>query len=92
MTTTRENKRFDCVKTTREIRDRLSVELAGMSPEDRVRWLNSGARVSRTRSYAASSIGCGRRRVERASPLSCARPAAPGPDAIYVRRPPGSER
>ena len=41
MTTTRENKGFDCVKTTREIRDRLSVELAGMSPEDRVRWLNS---------------------------------------------------
>ena len=28
MTTTREKKGFDCVKTTREIRDRLSVELA----------------------------------------------------------------
>ena len=41
MTTTREKKGFDCVKTTREIRDRLSVELAGMSPEDRVQWLNS---------------------------------------------------
>ena len=41
MTTTREKKGFDCVKTTREIRDRLSVEVAGMSPEDRVRWLNS---------------------------------------------------
>ena len=53
MTTTREKEGFDCVKTTREIRDRLSVELAGMSPEDRVRWLNS--RVSRTRSCAASS-------------------------------------
>ena len=41
MVTTREKKEFDCVKTTREIRDRLSVELAGMSPEDRVQWLNS---------------------------------------------------
>ena len=41
MMTTREKKAFDCVKTTREIRDRLSVELAGMSPEDRVQWLNS---------------------------------------------------
>ena len=41
MTTTREKKGFDCVKTTREIRDRLGVELAGMSPEDRVQWLNS---------------------------------------------------
>ena len=41
MTTTRDKKGFDCVKTTREIRDRLSVELAGMSPEERVRWLNS---------------------------------------------------
>ena len=80
MTTTREKKGFDCVKTTREIRDRLSVELAGMSPEDRVRWLNS--RGSRTRSCAASSIGCGHRKVERASPLWCARPAVPCPDAI----------
>ena len=41
MTTTRETKGFDCVKTTREIRDRLGVELAGMSPEDRVQWLNT---------------------------------------------------
>ena len=41
MTTTREKKGFDCVKTTREIRDRLNVELARMSPEDRVQWLNS---------------------------------------------------
>ena len=41
MTTTREKTGFDCVKTTREIRDRLSVELAGMSAEDRVQWLNS---------------------------------------------------
>ena len=41
MKTTREKKGFDCVKTTREIRDRLSVKLAGMSPEARVRWLNS---------------------------------------------------
>ena len=41
MTTTRKKRGFDCVRSTREIRDRLSVELAGMSPEDRVRWLNS---------------------------------------------------
>lgn len=41
MTTTREKTGFDCVKTTREIRDRLSVELARMSPEDRVQWLNN---------------------------------------------------
>lgn len=41
MTTTRDKNGFDCVKTTREIRDRLSVELAKMSPEERVRWLNS---------------------------------------------------
>ena len=41
MMTTREKKEFDCVKTTREIRDRLSVELAGMSLEDRIQWLNS---------------------------------------------------
>jgi len=67
MTTTRTKKGFDCVRSMREIRDRLSVELAGMSPEDRVRWLNS--RVSRTRACAASSIGCGHRKVERASPL-----------------------
>ncbi len=80
MTTTREKKGFDCVKTTREIRDRLSVELAGMSPEDRAG--GSIAGVSRTLSCAASSIGCGRRKVERASPVRCARPAAPCLDAI----------
>ena len=41
MNTTREKKGFDCVKTTREIRDRLSVKLAEMSPEERVQWLNN---------------------------------------------------
>ena len=41
MTTTREKTDFDCVKTTREIRDRFNVELGGMSREDRVQWLNS---------------------------------------------------
>ena len=41
MTATREKRGFDCVKTTRQIRDRLSIELAGMSPEDRIQWLNS---------------------------------------------------
>ena len=43
MTTTRKKKGLDCVKSTREIRDGLSGELAGMSPEDRVEWLNSRA-------------------------------------------------
>ena len=38
---TREKRDFDSVTTTREIRDRLSIELAGMSAEDRVQWLNS---------------------------------------------------
>ena len=80
MMTTREKKEFDCVKTTREIRDRLSVELAGMS----LKTESSGsiAGISRTRSCAASSTGCGHRKVETASPLRRARPAAPCPDAI----------
>ena len=80
MMTTREKKEFDCVKTTREIRDRLSVELAGMSPEDRVQWFNSRdfsdpllrRLVNRVRPQE----------VETASPLRGGRPADPCPDAI----------
>ena len=80
MTTTREKKGFDCVKTTRKIRDRHSVELAGTSPEGRVRWLNS-------RGFSDPLL---RRLVNRlrpqegreGEPLWCARPAARCPGAI----------
>lgn len=34
-------KAFDCVKWTREVRDRINAELAGMSPEERRRRLNA---------------------------------------------------
>lgn len=37
-------KAFDCVKWTREVRDRINAELAGMSPEERRRRLNAAAR------------------------------------------------
>ena len=41
----RENnpKVFDCVKWTREVRDRINAELAGMSPGERRRRLNAAA-------------------------------------------------
>ena len=89
MTTTRETKGFDCVKTTREIRDRLSVELAGMSPEDRVQWLNS-------RDFSDPLL---RRLVNRVRPQeSRDGESAPGrstggpvPRRNSVRRPPRSE-
>ncbi len=32
---------FDCVTWTREVRDRINAELAGMSPEERRRQLNA---------------------------------------------------
>ena len=34
---------FDCVKWTREVRDRINAKLAGMSPEERRRRLNAAA-------------------------------------------------
>ena len=37
-------KAFDCVKWTREVRDRINAELAGMSPEERRRRLNAAVR------------------------------------------------
>ena len=37
-------KAFDCVRWTREVRDRINAKLAGMSPEDRRRRLNAAAR------------------------------------------------
>ena len=36
-------KAFDCLKWTREVRDRINAELAGMSPEARRRRLNAAA-------------------------------------------------
>ena len=37
-------KAFDCVKWTREVRDRINAELAGMFPEERRRRLNAAVR------------------------------------------------
>ena len=90
MTTTREKNGFDCVKTTREIRDGLSVELAGMSPEDRVQWLNS-------RGFSDPLL---RRLVNRLRPQEgregesalVRSTGSPLPRRDSVRRPPGSER
>jgi hypothetical protein len=33
-------KSFDCVRFMREARARVSRELSGMAPEERVRWIN----------------------------------------------------
>lgn len=33
------SKSFDCVQTIRQIRDRLSKEIAGMNHEELIRWL-----------------------------------------------------
>jgi len=35
------SKSFDCVQTMRQIRDRLSEEIAGMNHEEIIRWLRS---------------------------------------------------
>ena len=35
------SKPFDCVQTMRQIRDRLSEEIAGMNHEEIIRWLRS---------------------------------------------------
>ena len=35
------SKSFDCVHTMRQIRDRLSKEIAGMNHEEMIRWLRS---------------------------------------------------
>ena len=37
-------KAFDCVKWTREVRERINAKLAGLSPEERRRRLNVAAR------------------------------------------------
>ena len=36
------SKTFDCVQSMREIRDRLSAEIADMSHDELVRWLRVG--------------------------------------------------
>ena len=35
------NKEFDCVRTMREIRDRISAEIAGKTPEELAKWFNA---------------------------------------------------
>ena len=35
------NKEFDCVRTMREIRDRISAEIAGKTPEELTDWFNA---------------------------------------------------
>ena len=35
------SKSFDCVQTMRQIRDRLSKEIAGMNHEEMLQWLRS---------------------------------------------------
>ena len=89
MMTTREKKEFDCVKNTREIRDRLSVTLAGMSPEDRVQWLNS-------RDFSDPLLRrlVNRRRPQEGRDGESARARSTGspvPRRDPVRRPSGSE-
>ncbi len=44
MTNETERKRFDCVKSMREIRDRISAEIADMSYGDLSRWLERRVR------------------------------------------------
>ena len=44
MTNRAEPKSFDCVKSMREIRDRVSVEIADMSYSELSRWLDRRVR------------------------------------------------
>ncbi len=41
MTSESRTKRFDCVRSMREIRDRISAEIAEMSYEELRRWLDA---------------------------------------------------
>ena len=43
MTSENRTKSFDCVKYTREIRDRISAEIAGLSYEELRQWLDERA-------------------------------------------------
>ena len=40
MTYDKERKKYDCVKTVREIRDRISSEIAGKTYDELVHWLH----------------------------------------------------
>ena len=90
MTTTREKGGFDCVKTTGDIRDRLSVELVGMSPEDRVQWLNSrdfsGPLLRRLVNRLRPQEG----RDDEFAPGRSTGSAEPRRDSVHI--PPGNER
>ena len=44
MTSKNRTKSFDCVKSVREIRDRISAEIANMSYEELRQWLEARAR------------------------------------------------
>ena len=90
MTTTREKKGFDCVKTTREIRDRLSVEVARMFPEDRVRWLNSRGLSDPLLRRLVNRLRPQEGREGESAPVRST--GSPLPRRDSVRRPPGSER
>ena len=35
------NKTFDCVKMMRDIRGQLDTQMAGMTPDERIRWIRS---------------------------------------------------
>ena len=41
MTNETNKKEFDCVRTMREIRDRISAEIAGKTPEELAKWFNA---------------------------------------------------
>ena len=89
MKTTRDKKGFDCVKTTREIRDRLSVELAAMSPEERVRWLNSRDFSDPLLRRLVNRLRPPEGRDGESAPAHSTDIPVPRPDP--VRHPPGSE-
>ena len=89
MTTTRE-KGFDCVKTTREIRDRLSVELAGMTPEERVRWLNSRDFSDPLLCRLVNRLRPQEGRDGESAPVRSTGSPLPRPDSVH--QPPGTER
>ena len=41
MTNETKKEEFDCVRTMREIRDRISAEIAGKTPEELADWFNA---------------------------------------------------
>ncbi len=64
MTSKAETKRFDCVKSMREIRDQISAEIADMSYDELSQWLDKRvrenphfSRIPHSRKPARPSIG-----------------------------------